>query len=67
MMDSNWRPDGWGKTKSQIRSGELRVRELMGVVMEYSATEILKAYFESNEFAEDASEYCRERGWKEPD
>ena len=65
-MNSKWRPTDWSELKGTIRIDEPNLKELADKMMEYAATQILEAYSNSDEFGEDASEYCRCQGWEEP-
>jgi len=74
-MDSTWRPDNWKEiVKANVsRTGGFFnpytpiIIETDRLLFEAAATAILQAYLDSNEFIKDASEYCQEAGWKEPD
>ena len=66
-MGIEWRPDNWEQTKRQIATNEPLLQELVGKVMELGAKLVLNGYVNSKQFEEDASTYCYEAGWKEPD
>jgi len=65
-MDSKWRPRNWTDFKSKVIAEDKLMREIVDKLIEFGATAILEAYFNSDEFGEDASEYCRCQGWEEP-
>ena len=67
-MDNKWRPKDWEDFKGKLVANNSNplLRELASKTLELGASAILTAYWKSDEFGEDASEYCREAGWREP-
>ncbi len=77
MTDSDWRPADWEKTKQKIKLDKETVRnidsmstvlrKLIDEIVEQIASEILDAYLAGGKIEEDACQYCRDNGWREPD
>ena len=65
-MNSKWRSTDWPELKGLLKTEDIRLQEIVDRVIEFGATAILEAYFNSDEFGEDASGYCRCQGWTEP-
>lgn len=58
-MDLKWRPSNWVEMKGLVSvTNDETLTKLMDKLMEYTATQVLAAYWNSNEFVKD----CRENG-----
>ena len=63
-MNSKWRPKNWERIKQDAIGSH--TENVLDSIIEAASIALLEAYFNSDEFGEDASEYCRCQGWEEP-
>jgi len=45
---------------------QVRLRELIEIILDLGADEAIRKWTDTPEFEEEACEYCREMGWREP-
>ena len=57
---------GWANIKERLAIRDSAQEEFERRMMDFAAMAMLQAYQGSPEFGEDASEYCRNQGWREP-
>ena len=71
-MDKIWRPKDWKNpyplsSEATQKGYALMPQDGWHYGFEAGANLMFQAYITSDQFIEDASEYCRGAGWKEPD
>ena len=63
----DWRPENWDEIKDKIlHKAEIMTSRIADKLMEETASEILEAYYNSEQSREDAWTICREEGWQPP-
>ena len=61
------KPSYRGKRWTQDRDDAInRISNTLEEEIEALVNDAIQDYIDSNQFEEDASDYCREAGWKEP-
>lgn len=57
----------WTELKMKLDLRDIKQKEYERQMMDFAALAMLQAYQDSPQFGEDASEHCRNEGWREPD
>ena len=62
-LSSDMRGKLWSKDKDRALE---RISSTIDEWVEELVSQAIQDYIESDQFCSDASEYCREQGWREP-
>ena len=70
MKSSEYRSKYWSDTKRKALRRIYNIFEkdaFEAEITEELVSQAIQDYIDSNHFEEDACDYCREQGWREPD
>ena len=67
MAYKDWRPSNWDDIKDKIlHKAEIMTSRIADKLIEETASEILEAYYNSEQSRVDAWTICLEEGWQPP-